>query len=151
MPNLFSGVGKRGSDTRNKEVVLVNMYWDSLIRIKNAMERNYEKVKLPYSRFDSNILDVLVKEGYLESATRKGRGVRRIIDVKLKYDDEGNPAITGINFVSRPSRRMYLGYRDVKRSHQGFGHFILSTPGGVMTDRDVRRKKIGGQILFEIW
>ena len=69
------------------------MYWDTIIRVKNGLERNYEKVKVPYSRFDLSILESLVRDGYLESATRKGRGVKRIIDVKLKYNDDGTPAI----------------------------------------------------------
>jgi len=98
-----------------------------------------------------NILESLVGEGYLESVTRKGRGVRRIIDVKLKYDEEGEPVINGVKFISKPSRRIYLGYRDIKASHQGYGHYIISTPQGVITDKEARKRKIGGQVLFEIW
>lgn len=127
------------------------MYTDALIRIKNSLARGKERVKFPYSKFDLEILDVLSKAGYLESVARKGRGVRRIIEVKLKYKDGGAPSISGIKFVSRPSRRIYTGYREIKRSHQGYGNFLLSTPEGVMTDREARRKKVGGQILFEIW
>ena len=92
------------------------MYWDSIIRVKNGLERGYEKVKVPYSSFDMNIFESLVKEGYVESATRKGRGVKRIIDIKLKYDNNGDPAISGVKFVSRPSRRLYSGYKDIKAS-----------------------------------
>jgi len=127
------------------------MYWDSVIRVKNGLERGHEKVKVPYSSFDMNIFESLAKEGYIESASRKGRGVKRIIDIKLKYDSDGNPAIKGVKFVSRPSRRLYSGYKDIKASRQGFGRYILSTPEGVLTDREARRKKVGGQVLFEIW
>ncbi len=127
------------------------MYWDSLIRIKNGLERGHEKVKIPYSKFDMNILEVLAKEGYVESVARKGRGVRRIIDVRLKYEESGAPSISGLKFVSRPSRRLYSGYRKVKKSHQGYGDFVLSTPRGVLTGKEARRKKVGGQVLFEIW
>jgi len=127
------------------------MYWDSLIRIKNALQRKKDRVKLPYSKFDLAILELLAKEGYLESASRKGRGLKRIIEAKLKYREDGTPTISGIKFISRPSRRLYGGYRRLKRSHQGHGRFIISTPQGVMTDMEARRKKVGGQILFEIW
>ena len=127
------------------------MYTDTLIRIKNSLARGKERVKIPYSRFDLEILDALSKAGYLESATRKGRGVRRIIEVKLKYDDGGAPSIAGIKFVSRPSRRLFSGYREIKRSHQGYGNFFISTPGGVVTDVEAKKKKVGGQVLFEIW
>lgn len=127
------------------------MYHDALTRIKNAAARKYERVKVPYSRFDFQILEKLEKQGYLGQVSRKGRGVRRVIDVKLKYDEQGAPAISGIKFVSRPSRRLYSGYRKVKGSRQGHGHYILSTPQGVLTDEEARKKKVGGQVLFEIW
>lgn len=127
------------------------MYTDTLIRIKNSLARGKERVKIPYSRFDLEILDALSRAGYLESVTRKGRGVRRIIEVKLKYDDGGTPSIAGIKFVSRPSRRLFAGYREIKRSHQGYGNFLISTSGGIMTDVEARKKKVGGQVLFEIW
>lgn len=127
------------------------MYTDTLIRIKNSLARGKERVKIPYSRLDLEILDALLKAGYLESVTRKGRGVRRIIEVKLKYDDGGAPSIAGIKFVSRPSRRLFAGYREMKRSRQGYGNFLISTSGGIMTDVEARKKKVGGQVLFEIW
>lgn len=127
------------------------MYTDSLIRIKNSLSRGKERVKIPYSKFDMEVLDALRGAGYVDSISRKGRGARRIIEVKLKYKGEGVPAIAGIKFVSRPSRRLYTGYRDIKKSRQGYGNFLLSTPEGVMTDKDARKKKIGGQVLFEIW
>lgn len=127
------------------------MYTDTLIRIKNALARGKERIKLPYSKFDLEVLDVLSKAGYLDSVTRKGRGARRIIEVKLKYKDESVPAISGIKFVSRPSRRLYSGYREIKKSRQGYGNFLLSTPEGIMIDKEARRRKVGGQVLFEIW
>ena len=127
------------------------MYWDSIVRVKNGLERRYERVKVPYSSFDMSVLDSLAREGYIESATRKGRGVKRIIDVKLKYGTDGEPAISGVNFVSRPSRRLYSGYKNIKKSRQGYGHYVLSTPDGVLTDTEAKQKKVGGQVLFEIW
>ena len=127
------------------------MYTDALTRIKNSLARGKERVKLPYSSFDLEILDTLSKAGYLDSVARKGRGVRRIIEVKLKYRDGGGPSISGIKFVSRPSRRIYSGYREIKKSRQGYGNYILSTPEGIMTEVEARKKKLGGQVLFEIW
>ena len=127
------------------------MYWDSIIRVKNGLDRGFERVKVPYSSLDMSVLDSLAREGYVESVTRKGRGVKRIIDVKLKYEADGRPAISGINFVSKPSRRLYSGYKNIKASRQGYGHYILSTPDGVLTDEEAKKKKVGGQVLFEIW
>mgnify|MGYP001606638796 FL=1 len=122
-----------------------------MIRIKNGLERGFEKVKIPYSSFDMSILESLSKEGYVGAVSRKGRGVRRIIDVKLKYDSDGKPSIKGIKFVSRPSRRLYSGYKTAQTSRQGSGHYILSTPEGILTDDEAKKKKVGGQVLFEIW
>ena len=127
------------------------MYQDTLIRIKNALARGRQKVKVPYSTFDMNILEALVKAGYIESVQRKGRGVKRIIDIRLKYDEDGSPAISGIKFVSVPSRRLYSGYRSLKDSRQRFGHYLVSTPQGVMDGYEAKEKKVGGQVLFEIW
>jgi small subunit ribosomal protein S8 len=126
------------------------MYHDTLIRIKNGFLRGRTRVKIPYSQLDYRILELLVKLGYLESIQRKGRGVKRIIDVKLKYNGHES-AISGVKFVSRPSRPIYVRYTQLKPSHQGYGHFIVSTPQGVMGGSEAKKKKIGGQLLFEVW
>jgi small subunit ribosomal protein S8 len=127
------------------------MYIDMLTRIKNALMRKMPRVKVPYSATNLAISEALVKHGYLVSAVRKGRGVKRIIDIELKYSENGTPAVTAIKLVSKPSRRIYAGYRDIKRSHHGYGNYILSTPQGIKSDVEARREKIGGEILFEIW
>ena len=126
------------------------MYHDTLIRIKNSIMRGRQRVKAPYSRLDYEILEKLVEKGYLESIQRKGRGVGRIIDVKLKRT-EGQPAISDVKFISKPSRKIYMGYREIKPPRQGYGHYILSTPEGIMDNEEAKKKKIGGQVLFEIW
>jgi len=127
------------------------MYQDTLIRVKNALMRGRQKVKVPYSTFDMNILETLVKAGYIESVQRKGRGVKRVIDIKLKYEEDGTPAISGLKFVSVPSRRIYSGYKDMKDSRQRYGHYIVSTPQGIMDGYEAKKKKVGGQVLFEVW
>ena len=127
------------------------MYHDILIRIQNALMRGKQRVKVPYSQFDYGILELLASIGYLESVQRKGRGVKRIIDIKLKYNTDKRPAISKVKFISRPSRQMYTGYSKIKPSHQGYGHFIISTPQGVMEGIEAKKKKVGGQLLFEIW
>ncbi len=127
------------------------MVYSILSRIDNALTRKMDRVKIPYSSMDMAVLDALVKYGYLTGATRKGRGVKRIIDVDLKYDEQGRPAINGIKLISKPSRRMYSGYRDIKASRRGNGRYIISTPSGIKSNHDARRGKLGGEILFEIW
>ncbi len=127
------------------------MYTDTLSRIKNGFLRKMPRVKIPYSAADLAILEALTKYGYISGAVRKGRGVKRIIDIELKYDENGRPAITGIKLMSKPSRRVYAGYRDVRRSRQGYGRYIISTPEGIKSDSEARKGKVGGEMLFEIW
>ncbi|OGY57038.1 MAG: 30S ribosomal protein S8, partial [Candidatus Colwellbacteria bacterium RBG_13_48_8] len=117
------------------------MYHDTLIRIQNNLARKRSKVKAPYSKFDFNILEVLVKAGYLDSIQKRGRGIKRIIDIKLKYDEGGKPVISGIKFISRPSRGIYSDYRSIRKSHQGYGDYVLSTPKGVMSGDEAKRGK----------
>lgn len=127
------------------------MYHNTIIKIKNGLARKFERVKVPYSNLDMAILESLAKHGYLESVSKKGRGVKRIIEAKLKYDKTGQPSISGVKFISRSSRRLYVGYKDMKKSHDGYGYFIFSTPKGILTNIEARKNKVGGEILFEIW
>ena len=126
------------------------MYINTLVRIKNAIARKFDKVKIPHANLDLAILEKLAKVGYITSAVKKGRGVKRIIEIVLKYDS-GRPAITNMKFLSRPSHRKYVGYSDIKSSKDGIGNYILSTPKGILTDREARKQKVGGELLFEIW
>ncbi|MBI4193380.1 MAG: 30S ribosomal protein S8 [Candidatus Colwellbacteria bacterium] len=126
------------------------MIAEALTKIRNASTAGKRSLKVPYSKLNFEVVQALVKAGYVESAERKGRGVKKIIDIELKQSD-GKPAIEGVRVVSRPSRRVYMGYRDVRTSRQGFGSFILSTPHGIMDGRSARKQKVGGELLFEIW
>ena len=131
--------------------LLGRMYIDTLIRIKNALQRKKEKIKVPYSRLNENVLESLVKHGYLEEIARKGRGVKRIIEIRLKYDKDEKPSVSGIKILSKSSRRVYLGWKDIRKSRQGYGNYFFSTPKGIMAGFEARRNKVGGEALFEIW
>ncbi len=126
------------------------MYLNAITAIKNGLERKFEKIKVPYSKNDLAVLELLSKRGYVDSVSRKGRGIKRIIEVKLKYSND-NPQISGVKFISKPSRRVYVGYKELKKSHQGHGYFVLSTPNGIRDGYEARKEKVGGELLFEIW
>ncbi len=126
------------------------MYTDFLTKIKNAQAARKEYLKVSYSNFDMAIAELLVREGYLEAAGKKGRMPKRVIELKLKYEN-GHGAVSGIRFLSRPSLKVSAGYRTLRHVKQGYGAAVLSTPKGVMTGKDARRAKVGGQLLFEIW
>jgi len=126
------------------------MYTDLLTRLQNAQRAKKDIVRVPFSNLDMAVLDVLGAHGFIEGKTRKGRMPKRIIEVKIRYE-EGAGAIRGVRFASKPSRRIYAGYRELRPVRQGFGIGVISTPQGVMTTAEARKKKLGGELLFEIW
>ncbi len=126
------------------------MYTDLLTKIKNAQAVKKEGLKSPYSKMDEVIVDLLVKNNYLLSYEKKGRNPKKVLDVKLKYSD-GVGAIEDVKFVSKPSRRIYIGYKDIKPVKHNYGLAVISTPQGIMTNKEARKNKIGGEVLFEIW
>lgn len=127
------------------------MYINLLTRIKNAQAVKKPSLKVPYSRNDKIIADLLVKHGYLTSVETKGRLPRRIIDISLKYDPDGEKAIRDVSFFSTPSRRIYKGYTELRPVLNGYGHAFISTSKGIMNTTKARREKVGGELLFKIW
>ena len=127
-----------------------NMYIDLLTQIKNAQAVKKENVKVAYSKMDERILEILKDNGYIENFQKKGRGAKRVLDIKLKYQN-GKGVINGVKFISKPSRRLYTGYKEIKPVKHGYGLLILSTPKGILTDKEAKKMKVGGEMLFEIW
>ncbi len=127
------------------------MYLNLLTKIKNGQASRKESVKLPYSEMDFVIAELLAKHKFVDAAFKKGRMPKRILDVKLKYDAEGRGAVQGVRVLSKPSRRLYAGYKDLRPIRQGFGLLVISTPKGIMDGKSARQQKLGGQLLFEIW
>ena len=100
---------------------------------------------------DFAIAELLERHGYVDAAAKKGRSPKRVIEIKLKYDTSGKGALHGVKFVSKPSLRRYVGYRDVKSVRQGYGTAVLSTPQGILVSKEARGRKLGGELLFEVW
>jgi small subunit ribosomal protein S8 len=121
-----------------------------LTRIRNSHLAGKRRLKVPFSKFDYEIAEALVKKGYLESAEKKGRSIKKIIDISLKYEED-KPKLSGIKLISLPSRRVYGSYRNLRSSKQGYGDYFMTTPQGIMTGREAKKAKVGGEILFEIW
>lgn len=120
---------------------------DLLVRLQNASRVGHTSVSLPYSRIKFAIAEILAKEGYVEQGvTKKNHSLM----IPLKYT-AGRPAIEGVKRVSKPSRRTYVGVRDVRPIKRGFGLMVLSTPKGVMTGAQAKAERVGGEVLFEIW
>lgn len=126
------------------------MYIDLLTKIRNAQKAKLPNLKAPFSHLDFAVAELLAKHGYVAAVEKKGRMPKRVIDVQLKPSDEGE-AIAGIEFLSKPSRRLFSGYQKIKPVLQGHGLLAISTPKGIMSGDEARRQKLGGVLLFKIW
>ncbi len=125
---------------------------DLLTRIRNANAKLKDRVDIPYSNLKMEIVRVLKEEGFIanyKSLYNEGR--RGSIRVFLKYSPEKELVIRGLKRVSRPGLRVYRSYREIPKVRGAFGVTILSTPGGVLTDRQAKEKKVGGEILCQVW
>ena len=106
---------------------------------------------MPYSQMKLSIAEILEKEGYISSIDKKkNSSIGQALSISLLYKN-GRPAITGTKRISKPSRRMYMGVHDIKPVKRGHGLLVLSTPAGVLTGKDARQMRVGGEALFEIW
>jgi small subunit ribosomal protein S8 len=119
---------------------------DLLVRLQNASRVGKTSVSVPFSRIKKDIADVLSKEGYVGEPDKKNFS----LTIPLSYKN-GRPTISGVKRISKPSRRMYFGVRDVRPVKRGHGLLVLSTPKGVMTGAQARAERVGGEALFEIW
>ncbi len=122
---------------------------DMLARIKNAQVRNHNKVSLPSSKFKIKIADVLKSEGYIIDY-KVNDDKKPLIEINLKYNS-GNPVINTIERVSKPGRRIFSSAKSLPKINNGLGIAIVSTPKGVMTDIDARKKKLGGEIICKVF
>lgn len=119
---------------------------DALIRIKNGYLVLKQEVTIPYSKLVLNLCQLLVKEGFIETLEKKERD----IVVKLKYEGR-SPALTDIRRVSKPSLRVYKGVKRLPRVLSGYGVAIISTPKGLLTDKEARKNGVGGEVMAEVW
>jgi len=122
---------------------------DMLARIKNAQVRNHSKVSLPSSKFKAKIADVLKSEGYIIDY-KINDDKKPSIEINLKYNS-GSPVINTIERISKPGRRIFSSASSLPKINNGLGIAIVSTPKGVMTDVDARKKKLGGEIICKVF
>ena len=124
---------------------------DLLTRIRNGCRAHKERVDVPYSSLKEQIARVLVDQGYLRDVSVVGEGVGKNLRISLRYDAQRKSVISGLKRVSRPSLRVYVGAKDAPRIRHGLGVSILSTPAGVLPDREARSRNVGGEVLCSVW
>lgn len=123
---------------------------DMLARIRNAALARHERTEIPLSKIKEDIAGILKEEGYINDFRVDRAGHGKIV-VDLKYGNDRQSAIVGLKRHSRPGRRVYVGYRNIPKVHNGLGVAIMSTSRGVLTDKTARDEKVGGEILCEVW
>ncbi|MEK7519453.1 MAG: 30S ribosomal protein S8 [Patescibacteria group bacterium] len=132
---------------------------DMLNRIRNAQAVLKDQVALPFSKIKYEIAKILEREGFIEKVEKKGRKIKKIIEITLKYTNEDldqsslrkNLVISGLTRISKPGQRIYVKARKIKIVKSGYGIAIISTPKGLMTNKEARRQKLGGEVICEIW
>ncbi len=132
---------------------------DMLNRMRNAQAVSKEQVVVPFSNLKYEIAKILEAKGFIKAAEKKGRTQNRTIEITLKYqslpeslaDDKMTPAISGLKRISKPGQRIYKSFKEIKAIRGGYGLAIISTSKGLMTDKEARKHKAGGEVICEIW
>jgi small subunit ribosomal protein S8 len=131
---------------------------DMITRIRNAVSAKHSRVDIPASKLKAEIARILQDEGYIqgfrhveEPAQKVGQQARPLIRVFLKYGPHGEKVISGLERISRPGRRVYLGVDEVPQVLGGLGTSILTTSHGVMTGRAAKKAGVGGEVLCNVW
>ena len=124
---------------------------DMLTKVRNAAMARHEKVDAPASKLKLEIVKILKTEGYIKNFKKINQDGLNCIRIFLKYDESNAPVIHGLQKVSTPGRRVYSGYKDLPRVHNGYGTVIVSTSQGVTTGKRAAEQMVGGELICTIW
>ncbi len=124
---------------------------DMLTRIRNATAVGHERVAMPSSKMKVGIAQILVDEGFIDRFEVSADGHRNQLELVLRYGDRRKSVIEGIKRISRPGHRVYRGARELPRVQGGIGVAVVSTSQGLLPDREARRRRLGGEIVCEVW
>ncbi len=124
---------------------------DFIIQIKNAGMVRKREVQVPYSKLKHAIGDKLVESGFVTAVAKRGKKVKKTLEVTLKYNTRGSHEIQGVQRISKPGRRLYVGVAEIFPVKYGKGKRIISTPAGILTGEEAKEKNVGGEELFIIW
>ncbi|OHD14121.1 MAG: 30S ribosomal protein S8 [Spirochaetes bacterium GWD1_27_9] len=124
---------------------------DMICKIRNAILAKQEKVSILPSKEKLEIIKILKNEGYIKNFKKIVEDSVTYIRIFFKYDDKGRPVLEGLKRVSSPGRRIYFGYRDIPRLYNGMGTIIVSTSTGITTGKKAIERKVGGEVICQIW
>lgn len=132
-------------------MVMTDPIADMLTRIRNANQMKHKTVDVPASKLKMEILNVLKQEGYVTDFERIDDGVQGTLKISLKYLENDERVVRGLKKISKPGLRVYAKTDDLPRVLNGLGIAIISTSKGIMTDRDARKNKVGGEVIAYVW
>ncbi|MFH1624880.1 MAG: 30S ribosomal protein S8 [Pseudomonadota bacterium] len=132
-------------------MVMTDPFADMLTRIRNATRAKFKKVDMPSSDLKVSVAKILKDEGYIKNYKVMRDNKQGILTLYLKYDEENNTVIAGLKRISKPGRRVYVKKDKVPKVLNGLGINILSTPKGVLTDKNARELNVGGELLCSVW
>lgn len=121
-----------------------------LTLIRNAQASRKDVISVPFSELKYEIGQILAKNGLIQQIEKKGKKNKKLIEISLKYDN-GVPKISGLRKVSKPGQRIYKKFKEIRPVRGGYGIAVISTPKGLMTNKEARKQKLGGEIICEIW
>ena len=124
---------------------------DMLSRVRNAAATGVASADMPHSRMKAEIAGILKREGYIRDLSVTEDGNRKSLRIMLKYGPDRKPVIKGLRRVSKPGLRQYVGVGDIPRVLGGMGTAILSTPAGIMSGGEARKRRVGGELLCLVW
>jgi len=124
---------------------------DLFNRIKNAQAVNKIATFAPYSKLKERILQILKDNGFILDYKIRKVNNKKTLKIYLKYDENNQGAIRGIKQISKPGRRIYQKAKEIKRVKSGYGIAIISTSKGLITDKEARKYKVGGEVIAHIW
>ncbi len=124
---------------------------DMLTRLRNANQALHEEVRMPSSKMKEGIAEILAAEGYVDSFKVEDEHVGRALTIRLRYGSDRARVLQGIQRISRPGHRVYRPATAISRVQGGLGVAIVSTSQGLLTDREARRRNVGGEVLCEVW
>jgi small subunit ribosomal protein S8 len=121
-----------------------------IIMMKNASLAGKESVSFPYSKMKNAVSECLKKEGFISSVSKRIENGSPMLEIKLIYTDK-KPKITEVKRISRQSKRVYLGVKNIRPVKNGFGLLVLSTPKGILSGKEAKKEQVGGEALFKLW
>ena len=124
---------------------------DLLTRLRNASMVSKPSVSVPHSNFKFDLAKLLKNEGYVSDVKVSGEGVKKSIDIDMKYSEDGMSVISGMNRLSKPGQRVYSSFDKLPRNNGGLGTVVVSTSRGLLTDSEARKRKLGGELICEVW